>query len=321
MGPRARYLGSEVPEEELIWQDPLPKADYKQIDDMDVKDLKDKILGSGLSVSELVYTAWSSAASYRGSDMRGGANGARIALSPQKDWAVNQPEQLEKVIQKLKEVQKAFNDTKKDGKQVSLADLIVLGGCAAIEKAAKDAGFDVQVPFSAGRVDASQAQTDIQSFSVLESHADGFRNYLKTKYAVATEELLLDKAQLLGLTAPEMTVLIGGMRVLGAIFGKSNTGVFTKNPGKLTNDFFVNLLDMGTEWKAVSEDNEMFEGYKRGSEELQWTASRVDLVFGSNSQLRALTEVYAQDDAKQKFVDDFIAAWHKVMNADRFDLC
>jgi catalase-peroxidase len=320
MGPRARYLGPEVPAEELIWQDPVPKVDHKLIDAADVADLKAKILSSGLSVSDLVSTAWASAATFRGSDKRGGANGARIRLAPQKDWEVNQPAQLAKVLEKLEGIQKAFNAAQTGGKKVSLADLIVLGGSAAVEKAAKAAGVSVEVPFAPGRTDASQEQTDVESFSVLEPYADGFRNYLKSKYAVPAEELLVDKAQLLTLTAPEMTVLVGGLRVLGANAGKSKHGVFTKAPETLTNDFFVNLLDMGTVWKPVSDAKEEFEGRDRKTGEVKWTATRVDLIFGSHSQLRALAEIYGQSDSKEKFVADFVAAWTKVMNADRFDL-
>jgi len=319
MGPRVRYLGPEVPKEVLIWQDPVPAVDHKLIDAKDIANFKAKILASKLSIPELVSTAWASASTFRGSDKRGGANGARIRLEPQKDWEVNQPAQLAKVLKTLEGIQKAFNRTAKGGKKVSLADLIVLGGCAAVEQAAKKAGHKVTVPFSPGRTDASQAQTDVESFTYLEPAADGFRNYLKAKYAVPAEELLVDKAQLLTLTAPEMTVLIGGMRVLGTNVGKSKHGVFTKRPGTLTNDFFVNLLDMGTEWKATSDEN-VLEGHDRKSGKVKWTGTRVDLIFGSNSELRALAEVYAQDDAQQKFVADFVAAWNKVMNADRFDL-
>jgi catalase-peroxidase len=320
MGPRARYLGPEVPAEELLWQDPIPAADHQLIDAQDIAALKGKILASGLSIAELVSTAWASAATFRGSDKRGGANGARIRLSPQKDWAVNQPAQLAKVLKTLEGIQKAFNDAQSGGKKVSLADLIVLGGCAAVEKAAKAAGSNVDVPFAPGRTDASQEQTDVESFAVLEPVADGFRNYQKAKYAVSAEELLVDKAQLLTLTAPEVTVLIGGMRVLGANHGQSKHGVFTKRPETLTNDFFVNLLDMGNEWKASSDAEDVFEVRDRKTGEAKWTATRVDLVFGSNSQLRALAEVYGSGDAKEKFVKDFVAAWNKVMNADRFDL-
>jgi catalase-peroxidase len=319
MGPHSRYLGPEVPAEELLWQDPVPAVDRKLIDAKDIADLKAKIIASGLSISELVSTAWASAATFRGSDKRGGANGARVRLAPQKDWEVNQPAQLAKVLKTLEGIQKAFNDAASGGKKVSLADLIVLGGCAAIEQAAKKAGHNVTVPFAPGRTDASQAQTDVESFAYLEPVADGFRNYLKAKYAVPAEELLIDKAQLLTLTAPEMTVLVGGMRVLNANFGKSQHGVFTNRRETLTNDFFVNLLDMGTEWKATSDEN-VFEEHDRKSGILKWTGTRVDLIFGSNSQLRALAEVYASDDAQQKFVADFVAAWNKVMNADRFDL-
>ena len=320
MGPRSRYLGPEVPAEELLWQDPVPAVDHKLIDAKDIADLKAKILASGLSISQLVSTAWASAATFRGSDKRGGANGARIRLSPQKDWEVNQPAQLAKVLGTLEGIQKAFNGAASGGKKVSLADLIVLGGCAAVEQAAKKAGQDVEVPFSPGRTDASQEQTDVDSFVPLEPYADGFRNYQKAKYAVSAEELLIDKAQLLTLTAPEMTVLIGGMRVLGANHGQSQHGVFTKRPETLTNDFFVNLLDMGTVWKAASGDADVFEGHDRKTGKPKWTGTRVDLVFGSNSQLRALAEVYGSGDAQQKFVADFVAAWNKVMNADRFDL-
>ena len=319
MGPRSRYLGPEVPAEELLWQDPIPAVDHKLIDAKDIADLKGKILASGLSISQLVSTAWASAATFRGSDKRGGANGARIRLSPQKDWDVNQPAQLAKVLKTLEGIQKAFNGAS-GGKKVSLADLTVLGGCAAIEQAAKKAGQDVVVPFAPGRTDASQEQTDVDSFAVLEPFADGFRNYLKAKYAVSAEELLIDKAQLLTLTAPEMTVLIGGMRVLGANHGQTQHGVFTKRPETLTNDFFVNLLDMGTTWKATSADADLFEGHDRKTGTLKWTGTRVDLIFGSNSQLRALAEVYGSGDAKQKFMADFVTAWTKVMNADRFDL-
>jgi catalase-peroxidase len=320
MGPRSRYLGPEVPAEELIWQDPVPKVDHALIDAADIADLKARILSSGLSIPELVSTAWASAATFRGSDKRGGANGARIRLAPQRDWEVNQPAQLGKVLQTLEGVRKDFSAAQAGGKQVSLADLIVLGGCAAIEQAAKNAGQDVQVPFAPGRTDATQDQTDVSAFAVLEPVADGFRNYQKAKYSVSAEELLVDKAQLLTLTAPETTVLVGGMRVLNANVGQSRHGVLTRRPGTLTNDFFVNLLDMRTEWKATSEDRDEFEGRDRATGELKWTATRVDLIFGSNSQLRAIAEVYAQDDAKEKFVKDFVAAWNKVMNADRFDL-
>ena len=320
MGPVSRYLGPEVPAEELIWQDPVPAVDHKLIDEKDIADLKGKILASGLSIPELVSTAWASASTFRGSDMRGGANGARIRLAPQKDWKVNQPAQLKKVLETLEGIQKAFNSAQSGGKKVSLADLIVLGGCAGVEQAAKNAGHDVTVPFTPGRTDASPEQTDEVSFSVLEPKADGFRNYQKTKYAVSAEEMLVDRAQLLTLTAPEMTVLVGGMRVLNANFGQSQHGVFTKRPQTLTNDFFVNLLDMRTTWKATSEDEDVFEGRDRESGELKWTGTRVDLTFGSNSQLRAVAEVYGSEDAQEKFQHDFIAAWNKVMNLDRFDL-
>jgi catalase-peroxidase len=320
MGPRARYLGPEVPAEELIWQDPVPAVAHKLINAKDTADLKGKILSSGLSISQLVSTAWASASIFRGSDKRGGANGARIRLAPQKDWEVNQPAQLKKVLQTLEGIQKAFNSAASAGKKVSLADLIVLGGCAAVEQAAQKAGHDVTVPFTPGRTDASQEQTDVVSFAVLEPVADGFRNYQKTKYAVSAEELLVDRAQLLTLTAPEMTVLVGGMRVLNANFGQSKHGVFTQRPETLTNDFFVNLLDMRTTWKATSEDADVFEGRDRATGELKWTGTRVDLIFGSNSQLRAVAEVYACEDSQEKFVQDFVAAWNKVMNLDRFDL-
>src|ERR1700751_1648736 len=322
MGPRARYLGPEVPAEELIWQDPVPAVGHKLIDAKDTADLKRQILASGHSVSELVGTAWASAATFRGSDKRGGANGARIRLEPQKDWEVNQPAQLAKVLGTLEAIQKRFNSSHSNGKntkKVSLADLIVLAGCAAVEKAAKAGGHDVKVPFTPGRTDASQEQTDVESFAHLEPVADGFRNYLKAKFSVSAEELLIDRAQLLTLTAPEMTVLVGGLRVLGANHGKSQHGVFTIRPETLTNDFFVNLLDVSTEWKATPDEN-VFEGYDRKSGKLTWTGTRVDLVFGSNSELRALAEVYGADDAEAKFVADFVAAWTKVMNADRFDL-
>jgi len=320
MGPRSRYLGPEVPEEELIWQDPVPAVDHKLIDAKDIADLKGKILASGLSISELVSTAWASASTFRGSDKRGGANGARIRLAPQKDWEVNQPGKLKTVLQILEGVQKEFNKAQSGGKKVSLADLIVLGGCAGIEKAAKNAGMDLNVPFTPGRTDADQEQTDVKSFAVLEPAADAFRNYLKTKYAVSAEELMVDRAQLLTLTAPEMTVLVGGMRVLNTNYGRSRYGVFTKRPETLTNDFFVNLLDMKTVWKAISKDEDVFEGHDRVTGELKWTATRVDLIFGSNSQLRAIAEVYACVDSQKKFVEDFVSAWNKVMNADRFDL-
>ena len=320
MGPRSRYLGAEVPKEELIWQDPVPQVDYELINEQDIADLKGKIISSGLSISQLVSTAWASASTFRGSDMRGGVNGARIRLAPQKDWEVNQPTQLKTVLQTLEGIQKEFNSVQSGGKKVSLADLIVLGGCAGIEQAAKNAGYDVTVPFKPGRTDALQEQTDVQSFKVLEPVADGFRNYLKNKYSVSAEELLLDRAQLLTLTAPEMTVLVGGMRVLNINYGQSQHGVFTKRPELLTNDFFVNLLDMSTTWKAKDEDKDVFEGRNRATGELKWTGTRVDLIFGSNSQLRAIAEVYACEDAQNKFLHDFVSAWNKVMNADRFDL-
>jgi catalase-peroxidase len=320
MGPRARYLGPEVPAEELIWQDPIPAIHHKLINAIDIAALKGQILASDLTVSQLVSTAWASASTFRGSDKRGGANGARIRLAPQKDWEVNQPAQLSKVLRVLEDIQITFNRTQAGGKQVSLADLIVLAGCAGIEKAAKNAGYDISVPFTPGRMDASQEQTDVQSFTVLEPIADGFRNYLKGKYTIPAETLLIDKAQLLTLTAPQMTVLLGGLRVLGANVGKSQHGVFTKRPEALTNDFFVNLLDMGTVWKPVSNEADLFEGRDRKTGDIKWTATRVDLVFGSNSQLRALAEVYACKDSQEKFLHDFVAAWDKVMNLDRFDL-
>jgi catalase-peroxidase len=320
MGPRSRYLGSDVPEEELIWQDPIPKVDHELIDAQDIADLKKKILDSDLSIAELVSTAWASASTFRGSDKRGGANGARIRLAPQKYWEVNQPEQLEKVLENLKSIQKTFNQSQSGDKKVSIADLIVLGGCAGVEQAAKNAGYDISIPFSPGRTDATPEQTDVDSFSVLEPAADGFRNYLKTKYSVSAEELLVDRAQLLTLTAPEMTVLVGGMRVLNTNFGKSQYGVFTKRSEVLTNDFFVNLLDINTTWKATSKDEDVFEGRDRITGKLKWTGTRVDLIFGSNSQLRALAEVYACEDSQEKFLNDFVAVWNKVMNLDRFDL-
>ena len=320
MGPRSRYLGPEVPDEDLIWQDPIPARDHELIDGQDIASLKGKIIDSGLSVSELVSTAWASASTFRGSDKRGGANGARIRLAPQKDWEVNQPDQLSKVLTVLQGIQDGFNDARSDGKKVSLADMIVLAGCAGVEQAAKNAGHAITVPFTPGRMDASQEQTDVNAFDVLEPVADGFRNYMKTKYSVSAEELLVDRAQLLTLTAPEMTVLLGGMRVLNTNVGQSQHGVFTERPESLTNDFFVNLLDMGTAWKAVSGSDDLFEGSDRRTGELKWTATRVDLIFGSNSQLRALAEVYGSSDAQKKFIDDFVAAWAKVMELDRFDL-
>ena len=320
MGPRSRYLGKLVPNEELIWQDPIPAVDHELVDAKDIAALKAKLLASGLSIAQLVSTAWASASTFRGSDKRGGANGARIRLAPQKSWEANQPAKLARALEILEKIQKDFNDAQKGGKRISLADLIVLGGCAAVEHAAHEAGVEVEVPFTPGRMDASQEQTDVESFSVLEPVADGFRNYQKQPYAVSAEELLVDKAQLLTLTAPEMTVLVGGLRVLGANHGNAKHGVFTDRPGKLTNDFFVNLVDMGTAWKPMSEAGDVFEGRDRATGDVKWTATRVDLVFGSNSQLRALAEVYAQDDAQAKFVYDFVKAWDKVMNLDRFDL-
>ena len=320
MGPRSRYLGPEVPEEELIWQDPIPAVTHPVIDEQDIAALKARILASGLSVSQLVSTAWASASTFRGSDLRGGANGGRIRLAPQKDWEVNQPAELAAVLETLEGIRKEFNAAQANGKSVSFADVIVLGGCAAVEKAAKDAGHDVTVPFTPGRADASQEQTDVDSFAVLEPAADGFRNYLNGGYSVSAEELLVDRAQLLGLTAPEMTVLVGGMRVLNANYRGSRHGVFTARPEALTNDFFVNLLDMGTAWKAASESGDVFEGRDGATGEVKWTATRVDLIFGSNSQLRALAEVYGSEDSRDRFVHDFVAAWDKVMNLDRFDL-
>jgi catalase-peroxidase len=320
MGPRARYLGPEVPKEELLWQDPIPAVNHKLIDEKDVTALKVKVLASGLTVAQLVSTAWASASTFRGSDMRGGANGARIRLAPQKDWAVNQPTELAKVLKVLEGIQAEFNKSAAGGKKVSLADLIVLAGCAGVEKAAKNAGVEVTVPFSPGRMDASPEQTDVEAFAVLEPIADGFRNYQKAKYTVRAEELLVDKAQLLTLTPPQMTVLMGGMRVLNTNVGQTKHGVFTDRPEALTNDFFVNLLDMGTTWKPTSADKDLFEGNDRKTGKPKWTGTRVDLVFGSNSELRALAEVYATADAQKKFVQDFVAAWNKVMSLDRFDL-
>jgi catalase-peroxidase len=320
MGPRTRYLGPEVPAEELIWQDPIPAVDYELIDKKDIAELKIRVLNSELSVSQLVSTAWASASTFRGSDKRGGANGARIRLAPQKGWVVNNPAQLTKVLETLEGIQKEFNDAQSSGKKVSLADLIVLAGSAGVEKAAKDSGYVVTVPFTPGRMDTSQEQTDVDSFAVLEPAADGFRNYLKTKYTISAEELLVDKAQLLTLTAPEMTVLVGGMRVLNTNFDNSKHGVFTKRPEVLSNDFFVNLLDMNNVWKPTSESKEYFEAYDRVTGELKWTGTRADLIFGSNSELRILAEVYGSSDAQEKFVKDFVAAWNKVMNLDRFDL-
>lgn len=320
MGPKVRYLGSEVPNEELIWQDPIPAVDHPLIEAKEIAELKAKVLNSGLTISQLVSTAWASASTFRGSDKRGGANGARIRLAPQKDWKVNNPVQLASVIEKLEAIQKEFNSSQANGKKVSLADLIVLAGCAAVEKAAKDAGSNIQVPFTPGRMDATMEQTDVESFQVLEPAADGFRNYLKTKFRVSTEELLIDKAQLLTLTPPEMTVLVGGMRALEANFDNSKLGIFTNRPQQLTNDFFVNLLDMSTAWMPITEDKEVFTGRDRKTGKERWTATRVDLIFGSNSELRALAEVYGSADAQTKFVTDFVAAWTKVMNLDRFDL-
>ncbi len=320
MGPKARYLGPEVPKENLIWQDPVPEVDHELIDDADIDSIKKKIIKSGLKISELVSTAWASASTFRGSDKRGGANGARVRLAPQKDWEANEPAKLKKALQTLESFKEKFNRSQSGDKRVSLADVIVLGGCAAIEEAAKRAGFNKTVPFMPGRMDATQEQTDVDSFAVLEPEADGFRNYLKARFTVPTEELLVDKAQLLGLTAPEMTVLLGGLRVLDVNYKKSEAGVFTDNPETLTNDFFLNLLDMGIVWKPVSEEKELFKGFDRKTDKLRYTATRVDLVFGSNSQLRAIAEVYAQDESKEKFIQDFISAWNKVMNADRFDL-
>jgi catalase-peroxidase len=320
MGPRSRYLGADVPAEELIWQDPIPATNHPLVDAADVTTLKGKILASGLTVSELVSTAWASASTFRGSDKRGGANGARIRLAPQKDWEVNQPEQLAKALKTLEGIQAEFNNTQSGGKKISLADLIVLAGCAGVEQGAKNGGHTISVPFTPGRMDASQEQTDVESFAVLEPVADGFRNYQKKRFSVTAEELLLDRAQLLTLTAPELTVLIGGLRALNANFENSRLGVFTKRPGSLTNDFFVNLLDMATEWKPVSKDSDVFEGRDRKTGDLKWNGTRVDLVFGSNSQLRAVAEVYATADSENKFVQDFVAAWNKVMNLDRYDL-
>jgi len=319
MGPRTRYLGPDVPEEELIWQDPVPSVTHELINDKDIAELKVKIFASGLSVSELVSTAWASASTFRGSDKRGGANGARIRLAPQKNWEVNNPAQLAKVLKTLEGIQKQFNNATSAGKMVSIADLIILGGCAGIEMAAKNAGQNVTVPFTPGRADASQEQTDIESFAALEPMADGFRNYLKTKYLATAEKMLIDRAQLLTFTAPEMTVLLGGLRVLGTNFGQLKHGVFTDNPEALTNDFFINLLDLNTTWKATSESEEIFEGRDRATGKLKYTGTRVDLIFGSNAELRALAEVYASKDSQEKFSEDFIAAWHKVMNLDRFD--
>jgi catalase-peroxidase len=320
MGPKTRYLGPEIPAEELIWQDPIPAVSHKLIDNQDITSLKEQVLASGLSVSELVSAAWASASTFRGSDKRGGADGGRIRLAPQKDWQVNNPSQLAKVLDTLQDIQTKFNTAQSTGKLVSIADLVVLAGCAAIEKAITNGGHTVTVPFTPGRTDASQEQTDVESFAVLEAEADGFRNYTKTKYTVSAEEMLIDKSQLLTLTAPEMTTLVGGMRVLNTNFGQTNHGVFTKNTEALTNDFFVNLLDLGTTWKAVSEADDLFEGRNRATGELKWTGSRVDLIFGSNTELRAIAEVYACADSQEKFVHNFVAAWNKVMNLGRFDL-
>jgi catalase-peroxidase len=320
MGPKSRYLGPEVPEADFLWQDPIPAVDHDLIDEQDIATLKGKLLNSGLSVSQLVSTAWAAAVTYRDSDKRGGANGGRLRLAPQKDWDVNQPEQLASVLQTLESIQQEFNQAQSGGKRVSLADLIVLGGCAGVERAAKNAGYDITVPFTPGRTDASQEQTDVESFAVLEPTADGFRNYLRGPHSVSAEELLVDRSQLLTLSAPEMTVLVGGLRVLGTNYGGSKHGVFTDRPETLTNDFFVNLLDFGTTWKAVSDAEDEFEGRDRKTGELKWTGSRVDLIFGSNSQLRALAEVYACNDAQEKFVQDFVAVWDKVINLDRSEL-
>lgn len=320
MGPRSRYLGPDVPEREFSWEDPIPKLDHELIHESDIESLKSKILASGLSVSQLVTTAWAAASTFRGSDNRGGANGGRIRLSPQKEWEVNQPAELSKVLSVLEKIQGEFNGAQSGGKKVSFADVVVLGGCAGVEKAAKNAGIDVKLPFTPGRMDATQERTDVRSIAVLEPVADGFRNYVKTRYSVSVEELLIDRAQLLTLTAPEMTALMGGMRVLNTNVGGSTHGVFTKQPEALTNDFFVNLLDMGTTWKATSDEGDLFEGRDRKTGDLKWTGTRVDLIFGSNSQLRALAEVYACSDGKEKFVRDFVAAWNKVMNLDRFDV-
>jgi catalase-peroxidase len=319
MGPRSLYLGTEVPQEQLIWQDPIPLVNHMLVDANDIVTLKAKLINSDLSVSQLVSVAWASASTFRGSDKRGGANGSRIRLAPQKYWHVNTSSQISTILEKLEEIQNEFNSNQKNGKKISLADLIVLAGCAGVEKAANDAGHTIHVPFKPGRMDATQEETDVESFSVLEPNVDGFRNYSKTNYSVATEELLIDKAQLLNLTAPEMTVLIGGMRVLNTNYNHSSHGVFTDRPEKLTNDFFVHLLDMNTTWHSVSENKEEFEGRDRKSNTLKWTATRADLIFGSNSELRAIAEVYASQDAGEKFVKDFVAAWDKVMNLDRFD--
>jgi catalase-peroxidase len=320
MGPRARYLGPEVPKEELLWQDPIPAVNHPLVDAKDVAALKEKVLASGLTVSQLVTTAWASASTYRGSDKRGGANGARIRLAPQKDWKLNEPAQLQKVLKALEKIQSEFNGSQSGGKKISLADLIVLAGCAGVEQAAKNAGVAVTVPFTPGRMDASQAQTDVESFAVLEPATDGFRSYSNGRANGTAEVELLDKAQLLTLTAPELTTLIGGMRVLNTNFGQTKSGVFTNRPEALTNDFFINLLDMGTVWKATSDANDTFEGRDRKTGKVRWTATRADLIFGSNAQLRALSEVYGSSDAHKKFAQDFVAAWAKVMDLDRFDL-
>jgi len=320
MGPKVRYLGLEVPAEDLIWQDPIPTVDHELVNEQNIADLKKKLLESGLTIPELISTAWASASTFRGSDKRGGANGARIRLAPQKNWEVNQPSQLNKVLKKFEGIKDHFNESQSHTKKISLADLIVLGGCAAVEKAAESAGHDITVPFTPGRMDALLEQTDGESFAVLEPVADGFRNYSKTKYTASAEELLLDKAHLLTLTAPELTVLIGGMRVLNVNYNQSKHGVFTKRPESLTNDFFLNLLDMKTEWKPIKGDEDVFEGLDRKTGEAKWTGTRVDLIFGSNSQLRAIAEVYASNDSIKKFVKDFVSAWAKVMNADRFEL-
>jgi catalase-peroxidase len=320
MGPRARYLGPEVPKEELIWQDPIPAMDHALVNEQDVASLKGKILASGLTVSELVSTAWASASTFRGSDKRGGANGARVRLAPQKDWEANQPKQLQKVLKTLEKIQSDFNSSQSGGKKVSLADVIVLAGCAGVEQAARNAGINVAVPFSPGRVDASQEQTDVESFAVLEPAADGFRSYTNGNGNAPAEVMMLDKAQLLTLTAPELTVLVAGMRVLNTNVGQTKFGVFTNRPEALTNDFFINLLDMGTAWKATSDAQDVFEGRDRKTGKVKWTATRADLIFGSNAQLRALSEVYGSSDAHEKFVHDFVGVWNKVMNLDRFDL-
>jgi catalase-peroxidase len=320
MGPRARYLGPEVPKEELIWQDPIPAMDHALVNEQDVASLEGKILASGLTVSELVSTAWASASTFRGSDKRGGANGARVRLAPQKDWESNQPKQLQKVLKTLEKIQSDFNSSQSGGKKVSLADVIVLAGCAGVEQAARNAGINVAVPFSPGRVDASQEQTDVESFAVLEPAADGFRSYTNGNGNAPAEVMMLDKAQLLTLTAPELTVLVAGMRVLNTNVGQTKFGVFTNRPEALTNDFFINLLDMGTAWKATSDAQDVFEGRDRKTGKVKWTATRADLIFGSNAQLRALSEVYGSSDAHEKFVHDFVGVWNKVMNLDRFDL-